>query len=274
VRAHLIDAALQLVRSGFDALRLDAMTDAPAEFWTELRASVRKERADVALLGEVVMDAQPSCLEDRGADAVTDFQHRELLRELCTGRLDAERFLSRARFLEHRQGPFDAASRLRLLDTHDTERFASIVGEGRSRLALAWLLLRPEPVWLTYGTEHELAARVPLFRLDDAWPERLPMPALDAAPPATHGLIRELLAVRRTLRAEEPLQVGAAGRRLWLERTAVDGTRVRLTLNFGDEPIPHGVPAGLVSAWGINEDPSAVLGPWAGRLERSAPVER
>lgn len=265
-RAHVIGAALQAVRWGFDALRLDAMTDAPVELWRELRAAVRKERADVALLGEVVMDAQPRCLEDNGADAVTDFQHREALRELCTGRTDAGQFLSWTRFLEHRQGPYEAASRLRLLDTHDTERFASIAGPARTRLALAWLLFRPEPVWLTYGTERELAANVPLFRLDDAWPERLPMPALDAPAPPTQGLIRALLALRKRLRSE-PLQVGAQGRTLWLERSTEDGARLRLSLNFGDEPCA--LPPGGTRVLGINEAVErGPLGAWAGRLVR------
>jgi glycosidase len=270
-RAHVIEAALQAVRWGFDALRLDAMTDAPMALWRELRAAVRRERPDVALLGEVVMDAQPSCLEDQGADAVTDFQHREALRELCTGRIDAAQFLEWTRFLEHRQGPFEPAARLRLLDTHDTERFASFAGPARTRLALAWLLFRPEPVWLTYGTERELAANVPLFRLDDAWPERLPMPALDAPAPPTHGLIRELLALRKTLRAGD-LEVQAAGRLLWLERTTNEGARLRLTLNFGDEPVACPLPVGSSPLLHVNEDAAlpmnAPLAGWTGRLTR------
>jgi glycosidase len=237
VRRYLVDAALKVVRYGVDALRLDAMTDAPPVLWRELRAAVRRERADVALLGEVVMDAQPLCLEDAGADAVTDFQHRELLRDLCLGRLDAEQFLAQSRLREHRQGPFDPGARLRLLDTHDTERFASMVGAERARLALAMLLFRPEPVWLTYGTELELAANVPLFRLDDAWPERLPMPALDGPKPPTFGLVRELLALRKTLKG--PLRATAKGRVLWLER---DGHR--LTLDFESNTLTSLAPFG------------------------------
>lgn len=261
-RAHVIEAALKLVSDGVDALRLDAMTDAPVALWRELRAAVRKANPDVALLGEVVMDAQPMCLEDEGADAVTDFQHREALKDLCLGRLDAARFLSRTRLLEHRQGPFDSSSRLRLLDTHDTERFASMVGVAKARLALAWLLLRPEPVWLTYGTERELAANVPLFRLDDAWPERLPMPALEEPAPPTHRLIKELLALRKTLRADT-FAAGADGRVLWLERTTRDGARLRLVLNFGDEAVP----CEGTKVLGINEAAeSTPLGVNAGRV--------
>ncbi|MDP1823973.1 MAG: alpha-amylase family glycosyl hydrolase [Archangium sp.] len=260
-RAHVIAAALELVNDGVDALRLDAMTDAPGELWRELRAAVHQANPDVALLGEVVMDAQPLCLEDAGADAVTDFQHREALKDLCLARIDAAQFLSRSRLLEHRQGPFDSASRLRLLDTHDTERFASMVGVAKTRLALAWLLLRPEPVWLTYGTERELAANVPLFRLDDAWPERLPMPALDEPAPATHRLIKALLALRKGLRPEA-FATGADGRVLWLERTARDGARLRLVLNFGDEPVG----CEGTSILGINDDSGRALAPGTGRV--------
>ncbi|MDP1916160.1 MAG: alpha-amylase family glycosyl hydrolase [Myxococcales bacterium] len=263
-RAHVIGAAVAMVKLGVDALRLDAMTDAPAELWSELRAAVKRVRKDVTLLGEVVMDAQPNLAEDLGADALTDFQHREALIELLQGRMSAAHFAGWTRFLEHRQGPLPRAARLRFLDNHDTSRIGSLVNPEQARLALTYLLLRPEPAWLTYGTEFELAAHVPLSRLDDAWPERLPMPPPETRPPVTHALITTLLELRRLLR-DEDVQLDATGAVLSFQRTRADGAALTVALNCSDTPQPMDGGEVLLA---VNETPTpaAPLGPWCARV--------
>ncbi len=264
VRAHVISAAVAMVKLGVDALRLDAMTDAPPELWSELRVAVKRVRKDVALLGEVVMDAQPNLAEDLGADALTDFQHREALLELLQQRMSPTHFAGWTRFLEHRQGPLPRAARLRFLDNHDTSRIGSLVSLDQARLALTYLLLRPEPAWLTFGTEFELAAHVPLSRLDDAWPERLPMPPLETTPPATHGLITSLLRLRRQLR-DEDVRLDAKGPVLSFQRTRVDGAVLTVALNCSDTWQPCASGEVLLA---VNETPTpeAALGPWGARV--------
>lgn len=263
-RKHVIGAAVAMVKLGVDALRLDAMTDAPAELWSELRVAVKRVRRDVALLGEVVMDAQPNLAEDLGADTLTDFQHREALIDLLQGRMSAAHFAGWTRFLEHRQGPLPRSARLRFLDNHDTSRIGSLVGAEQARLALTYLLLRPEPAWLTYGTELELAAHVPLSRLDDAWPERLPMPPLDTNPPATHALISKLLELRRQLR-DEDVQLDVNGPVLSFQRTRADGAALTVALNCSGAPQPM---EGDDVVLAVNETPTpeAPLGPWCARV--------
>jgi glycosidase len=262
-RKHVIDAAVKWVKLGVDALRLDAMTDAPPVLWQELRAAVRKVRRDVALLGEVVMDVQPFFSRDLGADAVTDFQHREALLQLLEGTMRPETFAGWTNFLEHRQGPLPHGARLRFLDNHDTSRLGSLVDVTRVRFALAWLLLRPEPAWLTAGTEFDLAAGVPLFRLDDAWPERIAMPALDGPKPETAGLISDLLRLRREL-LDDDVQVVANGSLLSFQRTRRDGRAVTVVFNCSDGPVPLDLDGEVLLS--VNEPAAAEVGPWCARV--------
>lgn len=262
-RAHVIEAAVRLVRLGVDALRLDAMTDAPPVLWQELRLAVRKVRRDVALLGEVVMDAQPNTARDLGADALTDFQYREALVQLLEGRLSPAHFVGLTRFREFRQGPLPRSSRLRFFDNHDVSRLGSLVSVERVRLALTLLLLSPEPVWLTAGTEFDLAAGVPLFRLDDAWPERLPMPPLDGPKPETHALITRLLSLRREL-VDDEVVLEAHDGLLSFERRRRDGRVVVVALNVSDEPVTLERQGEVLL--GVNESPGEPLGPWCARV--------
>ncbi|MBL8918012.1 MAG: hypothetical protein JNJ54_04055 [Myxococcaceae bacterium] len=264
-RAHVIEAAVRLVKLGADALRLDAMTDAPPVLWQELRLAVRKVRRDVLLLGEVVMDAQPLCARDLGADVLTDFQFREALVQLLRGRLTPAHFVGLTRFREFRQGPLPRSSRLRFIDNHDVSRLGSLVSVERVRLALTLLLLSPEPVWLTAGTEFDLAAGVPLFRLDDAWPERLPMPALDGPKPETHGLLTALLALRRRL-VDDEVTLEAHEGLLSFERRTPDGHTIVVVLNLSDEPVTLERDGEVLLSVNEAAPRAAVLGPWAARV--------
>jgi hypothetical protein len=138
------------------------------------------------------------------------------------------------------------------------------VSPEQARLALTYLLLRPEPAWLTYGTELELAAHVPLSRLDDAWPERLPMPPPETTPPVTHALITTLLELRRLLR-DEDVQLDATGAVLSFQRTRADGAALTVALNCSDTPQPMDGGEVLLA---VNETPTpaAPLGPWCARV--------
>jgi neopullulanase len=239
-REHAIGAALRLVDLGVDGLRLDAMEEAPAGVWAELRARARARKPDLLLLGEVVTDRLAAFAGEQGVDVATDFRDREtLVAFLATGAIDAREAYERLVFAAFRTGAFDPCLRLSFLDTHDTARFLSRAGSPRRlRLALALLLFLPSTVWLTYGTELDLAARQPEPPLDAAWPERLPMPALPPAPGETLEVLRQLCALRRELREDGagPLAlVAACGRLLVVERRG-RSRRWRLALNAASEP--------------------------------------
>ncbi|MHB8875641.1 MAG: alpha-amylase family glycosyl hydrolase [Myxococcaceae bacterium] len=274
-REHVLAAVSRWVGLGLDGLRLDAMNDAPADFWRELRRTVRAHDPGLLLLGEVVSDNLARFAEDRGVDAATDFRHREaMLAFFARGECSAGEFWDRTVFDGFRTGAFDASFRLLFLDNHDTWRFLSVAYfYDRLRLALAYLLFRPEPVALNYGTELGLAAHdlSKNGELDDAWPERMPMPPLTSPRGETFRLVQTLTGLRRTTwgRGGPVRFVEASGQLLVLERDTAAGV-VRAFFNAGDtERRPDtGFAKGqmLGSVNDVAARPEAPLGPWAGRF--------
>lgn len=244
-RRYVLKAAESLASRGIDGLRLCDMDDAPPDFWAELRSRLRAKHPDLLLVGEVRGDCPSRFAEERGVDLATDFQHRQaLLAFFAGGAEDAAGFWQRTAFDRFRAGPFDPAFFLLFLDHPDTTRFLSqAVLHDRLRLALTYLLLRPEPVAITYGTELGLASTAPGYGYEDdeVWSERLPMPPIEGATPnQTHVLISKLARLRREL---EPLRSGALrlvraqGRMLVFDRVSADLT-VRAYLNAGSEAMP------------------------------------
>ncbi|HEY4221923.1 MAG TPA: alpha-amylase family glycosyl hydrolase [Myxococcota bacterium] len=199
-REHAMQAALSLLNRGVHGLRLDAMNNAPARFWRELRARVRTHHPHALLLGELVTDDLASVAEERGCDVVTDFRMRDALVAFARSH-DARAFVDAWTFARHRTGAFHASFRLGFLDNHDTARFLSLVKDERKlRVALAILLFAEETAWITYGTEAHLAAYTGERVLDASWPERIAMPEPGLVDTATLTLIREACARRRALR--------------------------------------------------------------------------
>jgi neopullulanase len=260
-RHYVITAAEKLVDLGVDGLRLESMNDAPPDFWAELRKRTRARAPELLLLGEVIGENHAQLQEERGVDAVSDYRQREtLLAFFGRNEIDAGELWSRTVFDALRPGPFGPETRIGHLDNHDTARFLSTaVLYDRLRLALAYLYFRPEPFSLLYGTEHALASGDPAHVLDDAWPERLPMPALEPAPSQTHKLMLALAKLRRehpAMRGGELRLVRAQGRLLVVERGAPEAT-LRAYFNAGDETVfLDDVPAGSELLLPVN-DPTA-----------------
>jgi cyclomaltodextrinase len=242
---HAIDVARRYAALGVDGLRLDAMLDAPPEFWRALTSTLRREFPHVLLLGEVVGDHFTPFLagdDDTGVHTATDGRYRESMIRALTAASSTTDGPSALELLaddfvvhRHRTGVFTDAARTIFLDTHDTGRFLSRVHDDDTlALALAFTAFVPHPWLLTYGTECGIAARTDEPPLDGAWPERKAMPALDDA--RAHPLFRatqEALALRRALRAADagPLVVAARERhRIALTRVGTGGTRFTLTL--------------------------------------------
>lgn len=240
-RAHALHSALEWVRRGVDGLRLDAVHAVPGDFWSELRAEARALNPELYVLGEVVYDRPARYAEERGLDAATDFAHRSLLQAFFfRGALDASEFWRRLAVHEFRVGPFEPAFRVLFLDTHDTPRALTTGAPfARLRVALTYLLLRPEPVWLSWGTEVPLVGSL-YPQLEDPWSDRLPMPPLDGASTRTQRLVRQALRLRRELAgsASSPpalVPVETSGRLLAYDRPTGGGV-VRVLLNAGETP--------------------------------------
>ncbi len=273
-RRYVLRAAERLAGRGVDGLRLCDLDDAPPDFWAELRARLRRRRPDLLLVGDARGDGACRYAEDRGVDLATDFQHRQALLDFfARGTEDAAAFWRRVTFDRFRAGPFDPSFFLLLLDHPDTTRFLSqAVLYDRLRLALTYLLLRPEPVAILYGTELGFAGTAPGSGDEDVWSERLPMPPPSGSSTLTQDLLAALTRLRREL---EPLRSGALrlvraqGRMLVLDRSSPELT-VRAWLNAGSEAMPLAdVPDSARLLLSVN-DPAArrdsVLPPGAARL--------
>lgn len=237
-RRHAIESVLRLAELGADGARLDAMDEADDGLWSELAAEVAVRHPSFLLLGEVVIDNLAHYAEDRGAHVATDFEHRELLVGFfATGGLDARTFWERSQIAEHRLGALPPEARLLFLDNHDTPRFRSLaITHDRLRLALAYLYFRPEPIWITYGTELGLAGGAAAGARDGVWCERLPMPALPART-ETASLLADLARLRADLVAggAGPISLEhAEGHLLVLSRRRGGaGGKIALALNAG-----------------------------------------
>lgn len=217
---HALAAIDVLLGCGVDGVRFDAMDDAPDAFWRRARAHVRAKNSEALLLGEVVGDDVWRRAGDAGCDLVTDFRLRDALLGFARGAIDAPTWVERLVVARHRSGAFPAAYRLAFIDNHDTTRALSQLGGDvvALRRALTLLFFLEETVWLTAGTEAHLGGMAHDALLDDAWPDRLPMPPLGDTDAETTTLIRALAQVRRATRASPLVVEEAQGRRLVLRR--------------------------------------------------------
>lgn len=273
--AHVIEAARDLVKLGVDGLRLDAMDDAPDEFWASFRQELRNENPELLLFGEVVVDDLARYAGARGVDLGTDFQHRSAMLDFFgTGIIDAREMVARTTFQRHRFGPFETPFRVLFLDNHDTARFSSLVtDERRLRLALTYLLTHPEAVWLTYGTELALAAGASDHDFENVWPDRVPMEPV--GPSTTRETVRDLCRLRKehaALQGGRSRVIRAEGRLLILERTARahPDDRILVCLNAGPDPVPLPVQGEPILS--VNEARAVgPLNPFSARLFAQAP---
>lgn len=140
VREYLLGVAEHWLRTaGIDGWRLDVANEVGRDFWRAFRQRVRTANADALILGEVWHDAT-AFLQGDTFDSVTDYQWREAVLALLTGKLAPDAFdqvLTRMRF----QYPGAAVGGLvRLLGSHDTPRVRTVVGSV-AKVALGAILL-------------------------------------------------------------------------------------------------------------------------------------
>lgn len=240
LQAHLLDVVDGWLELGIDGLRLDAVEMAPDRFWSRLYRHVRARSPGVVLIAESVVQPAARYVEQRMATAVLDFQVRDYLLNWFARHQD--HYASFGIGLEailHRRGPLTSPQRVLFLDNHDMNRFVTeATFHWRARLALTFLLLRPEPVWFYYGTEMGLTSGRRSLDAEGAWPDRLPMPPLDTRT-KTLELVRQLGALRRQWANEgydEGLMVDGTGD-LIVYRRSRPGGQVSVVLNFTDRTL-------------------------------------
>ncbi|MGL6134101.1 MAG: glycoside hydrolase family 13 protein [Prochlorococcaceae cyanobacterium] len=196
VRRYLLAVARHWLAAGIDGWRLDVADEVPLDFWQAFRETVRAERPDAWIVGEIWRDGRPWLEEPPLCDgALSDgglskgalregglfngvmnyplawpilgyFGAASLRSELVLPALNSAPYqpLDRVAFERRVQevlGWYPAATRqaqLNLLDGHDTPRALHVLrGDTHAlRLCLLFLFLLPGAPCLYYGTELEL----------------------------------------------------------------------------------------------------------------------
>jgi neopullulanase len=262
VREYLWDVGEHWLRFGIDGWRLDV----PAEiddrsFWQEFRRRCRGVNPEAYLVGEI-WHVAPDWLSGDRFDALMNYPLAEAIIGFAGGtalneallrshheygrvtRLDAATFAGRLTELLAAYAPETNAVQLNLLGSHDTPRVGSLLGEDSEAMQLAVLLQAtlPGAPCIYYGDEIGLpGAKDPDSRRAFPWNDAGWDQALLAVTRDAFGLRRG----EPSLRANGVAIVSAEDRALLFERR-LEGSRLAVAVNSGDEPARISLPADAV----------------------------
>jgi cyclomaltodextrinase / maltogenic alpha-amylase / neopullulanase len=180
VRAYLLDVAEHWIRFGADGWRLDVAEEVPDAFWREFRVRVKAIDADAYIVAEIWYE-KPEVLRGDQYDALMNYPLGAAITSFVgAGRLDRrvlDQHFTIAQSVRDEDGPTFAgrldraltayppevmAAQLNLLDSHDTPRFLSMVGDDRVSLKLAVLIQMTVPgaPSIYYGDEIGMAGEL------------------------------------------------------------------------------------------------------------------
>jgi cyclomaltodextrinase len=155
VRKYLFDVARYWIEQGIDGWRLDVPNEIDDDdFWAEFRKVVRAANRDTYLLGEI-WDVNPRWVDDKHFDGLMNYPVREALLAFLQGRENAVQFGDRMEGLLKSYKPEILSAMFVPLDSHDTERFKTMMGGSTDKLKLAFLfqMAFPGAPSIYYGDE-------------------------------------------------------------------------------------------------------------------------
>ena len=155
VRKYIFDVARYWIKQGIDGWRLDVPNEIDDDgFWAEFRQVVRAANRDAYLVGEI-WDVNPRWANEKHFDGLMNYPVRESLLALLQGRESAVQFGERINGLFKAYQPENLYAMYVPLDSHDTERFKTLVGGNTDKLKLAFLfqMAFPGAPALYYGDE-------------------------------------------------------------------------------------------------------------------------
>jgi glycosidase len=155
VRKYIFDVARYWIEQGIDGWRLDVPNEIDDDgFWAEFRQVVRASNRDAYLLGEI-WDVNPRWANDNHFDGLMNYPVREALLALLQGRETAVQFSERINVLFNSYNPNNLSAMYVPLDSHDTERFKTLVSGNTDKLKLAFLfqMAFPGAPAIYYGDE-------------------------------------------------------------------------------------------------------------------------
>ena len=156
VQAFLIDIAVYWIREyHIDGWRLDVSDEVSHHFWRKFRQAVKAACPDCVIIGENWHNAN-AYLQGDQYDSIMNYAFtKACLDFFAFGALDARGLAEKLGELLMRTTDTVNNMMLNLLDSHDTHRFFTQVGENRTKLhsALALLYLFVGAPCIYYGTE-------------------------------------------------------------------------------------------------------------------------
>lgn len=156
VQNFLADIAVYWIKEyDIDGWRLDVSDEVSHDFWRLFRKRVKAAKADCVIIGENWHNAN-SFLRGDQYDSIMNYAFTKACMDYYAfGAFTAEQFAWKLNELLMRNTGTVNRMMLNLLDTHDTDRFYSIVGKNKNRLlsALAVLSMFEGAPCIYYGTE-------------------------------------------------------------------------------------------------------------------------
>jgi cyclomaltodextrinase / maltogenic alpha-amylase / neopullulanase len=155
VRKYIYSVARYWLEQGIDGWRLDVPNEIDDDgFWAEYRHVVRSVNRDACLIGEI-WDINPRWANNSHFDGLMNYPVKDALLALLQDRINIQTFSERI------QAIISAYSRENLfamyvpLDSHDTERFTTLMDGNIEKVKLAYLFLMafPGAPAIYYGDE-------------------------------------------------------------------------------------------------------------------------
>jgi cyclomaltodextrinase len=155
VREFIFSVARYWIEQGADGWRLDVPNEIDDDgFWEEFRQIVKTANRDAYLVGEI-WDVNPRWANDTHFDGLMNYPVKDALVALLQGRENT------IQFGDHIEAIFKAYARENIfgmyvpLDSHDTERFKTLMGGDTNKLKLAFLfqMAFPGAPAIYYGDE-------------------------------------------------------------------------------------------------------------------------
>ncbi len=156
VQKFLIDIGCYYLKEyGIDGWRLDVSDEVSHDFWRNFRKAVKGYKKDAVIIGENWNDAYSNLRGDQ-YDSIMNYAFtKACLDYFASECMDAQGLAWKLNDLLMRNSDTVNSMMLNLLDSHDTHRFYSEVGENRFKMkaALCLLYLFPGTPCIFYGTE-------------------------------------------------------------------------------------------------------------------------
>lgn len=155
VQDFIIDIALFWIKEfNIDGWRLDVSDEVSHSFWRKFREKVKKVKPDCVIIGENWHDAN-AFLQGDQYDSIMNYGFTKACLDYYASSVSAQEFAERLNHLLMRNTSQVNSMMLNLLDSHDTNRFFTIVDKNANRLlsAIATMCVYMGAPCLYYGTE-------------------------------------------------------------------------------------------------------------------------